>query len=522
MARRTFDVIDIVEILMHWHAGRPIAVVAESLGVDRKTIRKYVAKAEADGLAPGGAALPRDQWAALVRDWFPELTDPRARSRTHAAIDVHRERIEAMLKTNKATTVYQRLHDEHGLDVGISSFRRYVWLEFPDEALENKVTVLRPAVAPGEEAQIDYGYLGRWFDPSVERWRRVWAFVMVLAMSRHMFVRPTFRMDQTAWVAAHRDAFDFFGGVPRRLVPDNLKTGVIRPDIYDPKLNHAYAELAAHYKCLIDPARAAKPKDKPRVERPMSYVRDSYFAGREWIDLSDMQHGALTWCTEVAGGRSHRSLEGASPLSIFAAVESPALIALPHIPFELAAWSRPKVGPDCHIKVGKALYSVPWRFIGQHVDARAGERTVEVFSDGMVIKTWARIEKGRQTDWADYPPHKVAFFMRTPTWCRRRAAELGPSVSEVVLGLLHDGALHHLRGAQGVIGLAERHGEVRLDQACRRAIDVGDPGYRTVKGILVAGTEAEGTEVPRAPLAPAHLHGADTLFAHLGETEVAG
>ena len=81
----------------------------------------------------------------------------------------------------------------------------------------------------------------------------------------------------------------------------------------------------------------------------MSYIRDSYFAGREWIDLSDMRHGALTWCTDIAGGRSHRSLEGASPLSIFAAVESPALIDLPHIPFELAAWSRPKVGPDCHL-----------------------------------------------------------------------------------------------------------------------------------------------------------------------------
>jgi transposase len=82
---------------------------------------------------------------------------------------------------------------------------------------------------------------------------------------------------------------------------------VIKPDIYDPKLNHAYAELAEHYHCLIDPARASKPKDKPRVERPMSYVRDSCFAGREWIDESDMQAGALTWCTTVAGRRSHRS-----------------------------------------------------------------------------------------------------------------------------------------------------------------------------------------------------------------------
>ena len=514
--------IDIVEILVHWHAGRPIAVMAESLGTDRKTIRKYVAPAEAAGLAPGSPPLSRDQWAALVRDWFPGLSDPRARSLTHAAIDAHRERIADMLKTNKPTTVHQRLRDEHGLAVGISSFRRYVWLEFPDQALENKVTALRPDVPAGEEAQIDYGYLGRWFDPKLGRWKRVWGFVMVLTMSRHMFVRPTFRMDQSAWVAAHRDAFEYFGGVPRRLVPDNLKTGVIKPDIYDPKLNHAYAELAEHYHCLIDPARAAKPKDKPRVERPMPYVRDSCFNGREWIDESDMQAGALTWCTNVAGRRSHRSLDGASPLAIFKAVEKPALISLPIMPFELAKWSRPKVGPDCYIKVGKALYSVPWRFIGRQVDARCGERTVEVFLDGAVIKTWAKIERGRQTDWADYPPHKVAFFMRTPTWCRRRAAELGPSVLEVVLGLLEDGALHHLRAAQGVLGLAERHGDARLDLACRRAIDVGDPGYRTVKGILVAHTEAEGMDVPLAPLAPAHLHGADTLFAHLSDTEAAG
>jgi hypothetical protein len=328
-------------------------------------------------------------------------------------------------------------------------------------------------------------------------------------------------MDQSAWVAAHRDAFEFFGGVPRRLVPDNLKTGVIRPDIYDPKVNHAYMELADHYKCLIDPARASKPKDTPRVERPMSYVRDSYFAGRQWVDLSHMQTAALAWCTDVAGRRSHRSLDGASPLSVFDAVERPTLICLPKQPFELASWSAPKVGPDCYIKVGKALYSVPWRLIGRNVDARAGERTVEVFSDGVAVKTHVRIDRGRQTDWGDYPPHKVAFFMRTPAWCRRRAGELGPSVVELVAGLLDDGKLHNLRAVQGVLALAEKHGDVRLDMACRRALDVGDPRYLTVKGILIAKTETEGTHVPQAPAAPAHLHGADTLFAHLGDSEVA-
>jgi len=384
--------------------------------------------------------------------------------------------------------------------------------EFPEEALRDRVTVLRPAVEPGEEAQIDYGFMGTWLDPVTQRARRVWAFVMVLACSRHMFVRPVLSMDAASWVSSHVAAFSFFGGAPRRLVPDNLATGVDRPDIYDPKINRAYGELAAHYGCLVDPARVLKPKDKPRVERPMPYVRDSMWRGREWLSLEDMQAGALVWCVEVAGRRHHRSLDGAAPLVVFEAVEAAALIGLPAAGFELAHWSRPKVGPDCHVKVGTALYSVPWRHIGGHVDARMSETTVEVFVDGRVVKTWARIERGRQTDWADYPPEKVAFFMRTPQWCLKRARELGPSVLAVIEALLEVNALHRLRSAQGVVGLADTHDPQRLDAACARALAVGDPAYRTVKGILAAGTETEDTVETTVPTAPAHLHGQQGLF----------
>lgn len=520
--------IDVVEILQHWYAGRPKTVVAASLGLDAKTVRKYVAPAEAAGLVPGGRPLGRAEWAELVRGWFPGLLDARARSLTFPVIDPYRTRIEDMLKTNTVTTVHQRLHDEDGLQVGVTSFRRYVWREFPEHTDRARVTVLRPDVDPGEEAQIDYGFLGSWLDPLTERVRRVWAFVMVLACSRHMFVRPVLRMDAAAWVAANVAGLTFFGGVPRRLVIDNLRTGVDRPDLYDPKVNRSYAELAAHYGCLVDPARRGKPTDKPRVERPMAYVRDSFWRGRAWTDEADMQARALVWCTQVAGRRPHRSLDGAAPLAVFEAVEAPALAPLPREPFELARWSAPKVGPDCHVKVGKALYSVPWRLVGHRVDTRETERTVEVFVDGAVVKTWARVGRGRQTDWADYPPEKVAFFMRTPTWCRRRARELGPAVAELVQGLLAGGALHHLRAAQGVVGLADNHTPQRLDAACRRAIQVGDPGYRTVKGILVAGTEHDGQPHPTAPSAPAHLHGPATLFDGLdgldghGAGEVAG
>jgi transposase len=512
MARRAFEMIDVIEVLEHWHGGRPKIVVAASLGVDPKTVRKYVAPAEAAGLVPGGPRLSRAEWAVLVADWFPELVDAKVRSLTFGAINAHRERIRTMLATNTVSTVHQRLRDEHGLTASIASFRRYVTIEFPERVAASKVTVSRPEVAPGEEAQIDYGFLGNWFDPIAERVRRVWAFVMVLACSRHMFVRPVLRMDQRAWVVAHVEAFAFFEGAPARLVPDNLRTGVDRADLYDPKLNRAYGELAAHYGCLIDPARAGKPKDKPRVERQMPYVRDSFWRGRVWAGETDMQTAAVGWCADVAGRRQHRSLEGATPAVVFAAVEADALLMLPPTPFELARWTTPKVGPDCHIKVGKVLYSVPWRFIGRTVDAREGDRTVEVFVDGTVVKTWARVERGKQTDYGDYPPEKVAFFMRTPVWCRRKANELGPNVAELIGALLEINVLHRLRSAQGVLGLADRYGVDRLDAACRRAIEVGDPGYRTVRGILKAGTEHDGQPAPIAPIAPAHLHGPAQLF----------
>jgi hypothetical protein len=357
--------------------------------------------------------------------------------------------------------------------------------------------------------------LGRWLDPVSGRLRTVWAFVMVLACSRHMFVRPVLKMDQRAWTECHVEAFAFFGGVPARLVPDNLKTGVDKPDLYDPKINRSYAELAEHYGVLVDPARIRKPRDKARVERPMPYVRDSFWRGRQFASLSAMQSAAVSWCLDVAGRRPCRPLEGASPRSVFDAVEADALGGLPARRFVLATWSTAKVGPDIHAKVGKTLYSVPWRLIGQHVDARATPEMVQVFCQQKLVATHIAKPRGKQTDTGHYPPEKIAFAMRTPTWCRHRAAEVGPGTVAVIDDLLAVNALFRLRAAQGVLGLADKKGvgPGRLEAACVKAIAVGDPSYRTVKGILAAGTETE----PSPPAAgdggaAAFLHGVSGLF----------
>jgi hypothetical protein len=227
-----------------------------------------------------------------------------------------------------------------------------------------------------------------------------------------------------------------------------------------------------------------------------------------------MQHAAITWCVEVAGARACRPLGGAAPLTIFNAIEASELKPLPRKGLVLATWSRACVGPDIHVKVGKCLYSVPWRFIGQKVDARSTTAMVQIFLNGELIATHAAKPAGKATDMSHYPPEKIAFAMRTPTWCRAQAERIGPRCVALVAELLAVGALFRLRAAQGVLRLADKHGASRLEAACGKALAVGDPSFRTVKGILLAGVEAD----PPPPAtgdggAAAFLHGPERLFA---------
>jgi transposase len=467
-------------------------------------------------MTPGGPPVRQQQWAELARGWFPELADTRLRQVTWPAIAAHRDYIVEQMEAGVTmATIHQRLRDERGLAVSVASLRRYVAANLPEEARRSQVTVLRLVPAePGQEAQIDYGQLGRWLDPATGRRHTVNAFAMVLCCSRHMFVRPVLIMDQRAWTECHVAAFGFFGGVPARLVPDNLKTGVDRPDLYDPKINRSYAELAAHYGCLVDPARSRKPRDKAQVERPMPYIRDSFWRGREFTSLAQMQAGAERWCTEVAGQRSCRPLDGAAPAAVFAAAEKDVLRPLPADPFVLAEWSRCKVGPDIHASVAKVLYSIPWQHIGKTLDVRLTSSMAQFFDHGELVKTHVRVARGKQTDLRDYPPEKIAFHMRTPAWCRKKAAEIGPACQALIGGLLEDNALYRLRAAQGVLHLADKHQPGRLEAACAKAAAAGDPSYRTVKGILAAGTEGLPVTAPAGDGgAAAFLHGPDALFA---------
>ena len=246
----------------------------------------------------------------------------------------------------------------------------------------------------------------------------------------------------------------------------------------------------------------------------MPYIRDSFWRGREFTSAEQMQAEAVRWSAEVAGQRACRPLDGAAPAAVFAAAEKDKLLPLPRAPFVLAQWSRCKVGPDIHASVARVLYSIPWRHVGKTLDVRLTSAMVQFFDRGELVKTHVRKLRGKQTDLADYPPEKIAFHMRTPAWCRKQAAGIGPACEALIGGLLEDNALYRLRAAQGVLHLADRHQPGRLEAACARAAAAGDPSYRTVKGILAAGTEQVPVAAPSGDGgAGAFLHGPGALFA---------
>ncbi len=420
--------IDVAEILVHWHAGRSLSEMSQSLGVDRKTLRKYVAPAVAAGIVPGGSAKTEEEWHELVRGWFPELADTRLRQVTWPAIAVHHDYIVEQLKARvRMSTIHQRLRDERGLAASVASFRRYVNANLPEEVRRSQVTVWNPRPSEaGEQAQIDYGQLGRWLDPVSGKLRTVQAFVMVLPYSRHMFVRPVLKMDQRTWTECHVAAFEFFVGTPARLVPDNLKTGVDKPDLYDPKLNRSYAEMAAHYGCLIDPARALKPRDKPQVERPMPYVRDCSGGA-----------GSSRRCRRcrprASGGRWKSRAAGAGR---WTAPPRP-LCSRPRRKRRCGRCRRAvragHVG-DGEDRPGHPRPGGPGALFHTVAAHRQDRRRAPDRDDGAVLHRRepgqdppAQV-RGKQTDFGDYPPEKIAFHMRTPAWCRKHAAADRPGL----------------------------------------------------------------------------------------------
>jgi hypothetical protein len=431
------------------------------LDYDRKTVRSYTRLATLCGLSPDDPLPPRDEVLRLL--------DETARSspRTSTAqallvpfLDEIRELIndrDLALTPKTAFSVVCQRHDLSG-KVSYTSFKRFVRVHALE--LHPERITCRIEVGPGDEAQIDYCLVTTMLDPAEGRRRRLYAFIGTLSHSRLKYVELTFSQDQVSFVSSHLRMFEFFNGAPKRLVIDNLKSGVISPDLYDPRLNRTYADMAEHVGTFIDPGRVAHPRDKGKVERDVQTVRD---AARKHMVLNPgaplgelnrlMKHWSLHEYGEHLHGTTHEK-----PLVVFTERERPALLPLPETPFELAQWKQATVHPDCHIQFKGKTYPISYTYVGKTVWIRATEHILQAFYQGRLIKQHAIGRSYRDTDPDVYPPDMRAVLDRDGTHraILTRAEAIGPHFHSMIRRLLEIHAFMNLRSAMGLTSLAER------------------------------------------------------------------
>ena len=461
MARRSIPMIEFDEVFFRYQQGQSVSQIARSLHQARDTVRKYLRMGVEAGLTVGGDDAERARVRAAVQAALVPTEPAQARS-SERLLQPHAEQIRLWLGEEDMTVKQVwRLLREKGVKVGHSSVKRFVRRHI--EPPTPRVTV-RLETPPGRQAQVDFGRVR--LTIGGER-RLLWAFVMTLSYSRHRFVRFVERQDSATWIDCHVRAFEFLQGVAETVLLDNLKPGVLKPDLYDPTVNRAYGELERHYGFVVDPTRVATPEHKGKVERSMPTLRQQLVAGRQYTDLAAANEAALRWCRDGVGREIHGTTQEA-PLVRFERDEKALLKPLPAAAFERPTWAELKVHPDHHVVFERSYYSVPTRFVGRTVWLKATRQLVEIFCDDALIKTHARAGRRgtRVTDENDYPDAAKAHLFAHPMYCRKKATEYGAHAGRFVETILSSHALVHLRKAQAVLRLGEKYGARRLDEAC--------------------------------------------------------
>jgi transposase len=483
MSERRLKLMEIREMIRHIREERSDRQIGKDLGVDRRTVKRYRQWAQEQGLLQGD--LPDHQsLLRLLDETLPEKMPPQNSSKA----EPYRARIEKLLKEKvKVTAIYDRLR-EQGYSGSYASVLRLA-RQIDPKPVE---TYTRKECEPGEEAEIDFGYVGKMRD--VEGYlRKAWAFVMVLGWSRYAYIEFVFDQKVETWLRCHRNALEFLGGVPQRLVIDNLKSGITQAIWDDPQVQMAYRECAEHYGFLILPCRPATPEHKGKVEGGVGYVQGRFMGGKGFLDLVQANREVRKWCREEAGMRIHGTTKE-QPRRRFEEVEKGRLKPLPETAYDLAIWKKAKLHRDCHIVFEGSYYSAPFRLVGQSVWVCAGTRQVRLFNEKYeLVATHERAARPgtRQTHRDHYPAEKLPGLERTRESCLAQAGELGPAVQQAVEQILGDPVLDRVHQAGRLLRLSEKYGTQRLEAACQRALDYGDPAYKTVKGILKQNLDQE-------------------------------
>ena len=483
--------------------------VAASVRCARSTIAEYVRRAKEAGLG---------SWEEIEKLGDPELE--RAlypNSAGAAALRFARKRplpewskihSEMKRRGNEKLTLsllWQEYRAEFAEGYGQTQFFEYY------SRWKKKLAVsMRQEHRVGEKAFVDYCDGISFLDPKSGEIRKTELFVGCLGASSYTYAEASFSQDLPSWLLSHVRMFEYFRGVPAIVTPDNLKSGIKRPDRYEPEINPSYQDLVSHYGCCVIPARVRKPKDKGKVEAAVLVAQRWILArlrNRTFQSLSEMNL-AIQECLEIVNRRKMRGI-GKSRFELWEELDRPALQALPPTRYEFAAWSKSKLQMNYHVRVDEHFYSAPFSLIHQELWCRAASEFIEIFHQGVRIASHPRsfVKFKYSTDPAHMPPAHRSMAEWTPERITRWAEKIGPRAAQVVAEIMRskDHPEQGFNAALGVIRLADRFTPARLEQACLRSLAIGSPSYKTLKTMLtnrMESAEHTSTESSSQPTPP--------------------
>ena len=429
--------------------------IAKIMGVNRWTVRKIIERYSETG---------------------KELPAPYKRVSSNEA---WHEAIVKLLENNLSIV---RIFEElcvQGFKGSYSALSRYI--------RKNNIkveTCIRFHTAAGEEAQVDFGYVGKRYDTE-GKLRKAYVFNMRLSYSRLDYYEIVFDQKVATWLKCHMNAFNFFGGVVATVKLDNLSSGVTIASFYEPICQKEYKRFADHYGFLLSPCRPNKPQEKGKIESGIKYVKNNFFAGRKFSSNEDMNRQLQQW-VDKANGRIHGTTK-VKPTELFDK-EAQYLLPLPTIAFDLSSWHYRTVAKDCHISLDNNYYSVPAKYALKEVKVQLDSKLIKVYADEELIATHVRA-KGQgvfTTNNSHYAIGKrqCPGFPEYDQKCEEQMIKIGGNCSMVLRRIQEEQSKQWHRTARGIISLRKLYSDEDIDKACQRALHYGVTSYSKIKKIL--------------------------------------
>lgn len=480
--------------------------VARICGINRETVAVYLSRAEKVGLAwPIPEGMPDAQLDILL---FPPAAKPPGPERPLPDCQYIYEELRSYKKKVSLTLMqlwieYKERHPD-GLQYTQFCERYHRWRGKLDY-------VMRQEHRAGDKMFVDFCDGLPLVHQETGEIVRTHLFVAVWGFSNFTYAEAVLDQSAPSWARCHVRAFAYSGAVPHALVPDNLKSGVTKPCLYEPELNRSYAELAAHYGAAVLPARVSKPRDKAKVEAGVLVAQRWILAvlrHRTFFTIAEM-NDAIRELLERLNTRPMRKLLK-TRRELFESQDRPAALPLPDRPYQYAEWQKAKVHIDYCVEVDRHVYSVPFRFLHDTVDVRLTVTTLEVFQRGERIAAHVRsYVQGGQTILDEHrPPEHRKFLEWTPSRIIAWAAKTGPSAAAVVSRIM--AACRHpeegFRACLGILRIGEEYGGQRLEAAASRALKFNACSFKYIRSILVAGLDhaADMQDEAQQPSLPLH------------------